>query len=286
MASESSLTRSGIDLEGLSDVEATFCFTNPDDLRRTLRTFLNNARDRDSVGDHTVLITGFPIESFIIDDDDDEDSPIPRSRKALYLEDSKILILTMPGLPHEVAGRLFSGQLRDKLKDMNCLEDTIPTGGVTVSMENVKKEPDESWGPRSAGYPTIALEAAVSESTRALHRDAKIWLEYPESHVTQVITIKIHRTRPEIVFSVWKTIEEQRATRAQYPRRTIMDHEVHVILEHGRPIAGGRVCLSFEGFFERRPRPGTAEHDIVFSARELGGIARVLWEQMGFIPRH
>ena len=271
-----------MDLEGLSDVEATIYFTDPDDLTKTLRTFFDNARDRDSLGDHTVLITGFPIESFIIDDDDKE-SPIPRTRKALYFEDSKTLVLTMPGLPHEIASRRFGDLMSFKLKDINCWEEVISTGGGTREMVNIKKEPDESWGPLGTGYTTCVLESAVSESSRALGRDAKIWLEHDESHVTQVITAKIYRTRPEIVFTVWKKAPQQRDTRAQYPPRAVVDQEIHVRLEEERPIAEGRICLSFEKLLERRPRSGTREADIVFSARELSGIARVVWIEMGFM---
>ena len=87
-----------VDLERLSDVEATIPFTDPDDLARTIHPFLHNAWDRDSLSDHTVLITGFPIENFI--DDNDEPSSILRSRKAFYLADSKILVFTMLGLPY------------------------------------------------------------------------------------------------------------------------------------------------------------------------------------------
>ena len=277
-----SLTESNMDLE--ADVEATFRFTDPDDLRRTLRVFFNDTVDQDSLCDRTILVTGFPVENFIIDDDNQE-SLIPRKGKALYLEDSKTLVFTMPGPPHEIASRLFGRQLDLKLIAMNCLEDSVPAGGATREMANVKKEPDESWGPRGTTYITCALEAAVSESNRALHRDAKVWLEHPESHVTQVVTIKVSRTRPEIVFSVWKITRQERETRAQYPQHATLDHEVHTTLVHGRPIADGSICLSFEELFERRPQLGTAERDIVFSTREIGGMARVVWEFMGFIPR-
>ena len=68
-----------------------------------------------------------------------------------------------------------------------------------IAMES----PDRSWGLSGSGYPTCVVESAVSESCRSLCRDAKIWLEHVDLHVTQVITIKIHRTRPEIVFTVW-----------------------------------------------------------------------------------
>jgi hypothetical protein len=275
MASESNLLSSKAYLEDLPEVEATFRFMKNNSLTRTLRAFIDTM-DRDQLSDKTVLVTDFPAKSFIIDSD--EGSPIPKSFKALYLEDLRTLVLVMPGPPHELASRRFAAKLDIKLNDMDCFEEINQTGSTTRSMPNVKKEPDASWGPRGKGYSTCVIESAVSESNRSLHNDARIWLEHKESHVTQVVTIKVHRVRPEIVFSLWKATENQTATQCHAG----VKQEVHTTLTHGRPIADGELCLSFEEIFERRSRPGTRERDIVFSARELGGIARVVWEVMGF----
>jgi hypothetical protein len=277
MASESGLISSNAYLEDVPEVEATFRFTDSDSLRRTLREFSYTTRDRDELSDKTVLVTEFPPESFIIDSDEEyEESPIPKSYKALYLEDVRILVLVMRGLPHEVASQHFGVKLGIKLNGMNCLEEIILTGGATCALRGVRKEPDGSWGPRGKEYSTCVLESGVSESNRSLQRDARIWLEHEESHVSQVVTIKIHRVRPEIVFSVWKATEEEISTQ----RRSFSEQEVLVTLTHGRLTADGRLCLSFEELFERPPRPGTRECDIVFSPGELGGIARVVWEEM------
>lgn len=287
MVSGPSCTRSNVALDELSDVEATIHFTDNNDLRRRLDTFFNNAIRRDSNSDHTVLVTGFPSEGIVIDgdDDDEEESPIPKHRKALYLKHSKMLVLMMKSCPYQIASKHFFAKMALKLKDMNRDEHTLCTGGVTVDMEDVIKEADESWGPRHSQRMTCALETAVSESNRALNCNARIWLEHPESHVTQVITIRISKARPEIVFSVWKATHQERATGSQHPTpRAILDHEVYVTLAHGRPIAEGTLRLSFEKFFERPPRAGTAERDIVFSVRDLGWIAEVVWEHIGFIP--
>lgn len=301
MAMES-LTGPDVDLERLWDVQATIHYTNDRDIRRTLRVFFDNAFDQDSLRDHTIAITGFPTECFAIDDDefDENDNeysndnlyepPILRHRKALYFEESKYLILTMRGSPHEAAGRRFSLQLGFKLGEMSCLNQLIQTGGSTRTLQGVAKEPDESWRPAASGHRSItfALESGVSESARALRNDAKIWLENPESHVTQVLTVKISRTAPDITFSVWKATPEGRETRAHYPRHICLDHHVRVTLTHGRPTATGTVCLSFEKLFERSPHPGTSEKDLVFSRRELGNIARDVWLEMGLMaqPRH
>ena len=279
----------GAQLEWLSDVEvgAKFHFTDRDSLARSLRSFFYNAYDRDSLSDHTALVTDFPLESFIMDEDEDDydavddRSFILRHHKPLYLTDSKILLLTMVSKPHEVASRRFGSLLTLKLDKMNCFYKITPTGGATREMENwmgnVRKSPDESWGPSGSGYPTFVVESAVSESCWSLCRDAKIWLEHVDSHITQVVTIKIHRTRPEIVFTVWKGASQDRDAPSQHPPRAVVDQEIHVKLEDKRPMAERHISLSFEKIFERRPRPGTAEGDFIFSKRELGILASEVW---------
>lgn len=271
-----------VDLEGLPDVEATMDFTNPKDCIKAVEEFFYNAHDQDPAGDHTVLIIGYPNKWFNIDDD--ESSLIPGRHKALYLQDSQILLLTMPGRLHELAASRLNDYLVLKLNEMGCFEEVISMGRETASIDSVNKEPDASWGPVRTGaapdYATCVVEAAVSESSRALSLDARIWLEPKESHVTQVIGVKIYQ-RPEIVFQVWTRARQQRGTRSDYPPRAVVEQEVRVTLQAGRPVANGTLRISFEKLFERKPRRGTAEGDMIFSGRELGGIARLVWLQMG-----
>ncbi|KFY89327.1 hypothetical protein V500_05801 [Pseudogymnoascus sp. VKM F-4518 (FW-2643)] len=249
-----------MELEGLSDVEATIDFTNPKDFPKTLQALFYDAYDRDPTGYHTILVTAFPNKYFTIDDD--ERPLIPGSRKALYFEDSEIL-LTMRGGPHEIAAVGFGDRLFQKINEIGCYGEIVSIGRKTTLIGTaVKKEPDAS---------------------RALSRDARIWLEHDESKVTQVIAVKISRQRPEIIFTVWKrAAREQRDTRANHPLRAVVDQEILVTLQAGRPVAEGMLRLSFQELFERQPRPGTAEGDINFSARELGGIARRVWSEMSY----
>ena len=279
------LTGSGV-VEELWNVEATIHFTDPDNFRHDIRVFLKDALHRDSLCDHSILVTGFPAESIVAndDDDDDEEGPlIPRHTKVLYLKSLSLLIITMASSSHEIASRQFLLLLDRKLTAMNCEEEIIATGATLREMENVKKSPDESWGPISKENITLALEAGVSESSRISAIEAKIWLEHLECHVTQVVTIKISRTRAEVHFTLWVKAPQERNTRADHPERPYKAQEVSVVLKEGRPVAEGSLTISFEKLFDRRPRPGTAERDIVLSARELGGIARIVWVKMKFI---
>ena len=249
------------------NVEAMFQYSSCDSLKRTLRDFLHDALERDSNIDHTVLITGFSpsLETFPYIDDDDP--PITKAFKKLYFKDSKTLILTMASKRHErVAGRLCS-LLELKLNNMGCWDEIDIVRSGLQTMGNIQKQPDGSWGPLGVSYATCILEVALSQSKRSLDNKARLWLESPGSHVSQVITIKLHTTRPELTFEVWVKPEQNK------PEAKMKQH-VEVTWEDGRPKAGNVLSISFEMLLERKPRPGTAETDIFFSARDLGGIAR------------
>jgi hypothetical protein len=236
--------------------------------------------DRDRLGDKTVLITEVPHESF--NTDTDESLFYPKSCRALFLEDLRTLVLVMPGPPHEQASWQFGIRLGIKLNDMGCFKEATVPGSAKCTLANANKEPDGSWGPRKKGYITFVVESSVSETARKLEHDAGLWLESTEvSHVTQVLTIKIYRTHPEIIFCMWKAVEEDESTRLQ----AAIVQEIRVTLANGRPMADGELCLSFADLFERRARQGTAEKDIIFSKRDLGAIARIVWEDLEFVPR-
>ncbi|KAK9244368.1 hypothetical protein V1506DRAFT_522860 [Lipomyces tetrasporus] len=75
-----------------------------------------------------------------------------------------------------------------------------------------------------------------SASWILLLNHARIWLERPESYVAQAVPIRVRRTRPEVVFEVWrKTTRGEEATRAQPRRQAIIEKELCVTLRHGRP---------------------------------------------------
>lgn len=280
MAIESEFTSSQTYLQDLPEVEATFRFSNSNHLKTRLCTFLDFAIDRDELSDKIILVTDVPPES--LNTDTDESPLYPKSCRALYLEKLRTLVLVMASTPHEEASRQFGARLNMKINDMGCFDEASLTGSAKRSLKNAKKQPDDSWGPASKGYITFTIESGVSETNRKLERDAALWLESTEeSRVTQVVTIKIHRSRSEIVFSLWKAEEQGEITRP----RAVISEVVHVTLINGQPTADGQLCLSFAEFFEREPRRGTAEKNVSFSKRDLEAISRAVWKDMGFMPR-
>ncbi|KIN03340.1 hypothetical protein OIDMADRAFT_26053 [Oidiodendron maius Zn] len=269
MATKSDPAESVADLKRLYNVEATVEYTSRHGLVRTLRTFLENW---DRFLDHTVLITKFPPQVF--DTEEDNIPAIPWKGKNLYFRNSKILISTMAGRPHEVLSRAIDHLFYDKVKSMNCETDWLASGTAKASLGNINKAPDESWGPISAGYATCILEVGMTESIRALDVDAQRWIKNEPSHVTQALTAKIYPHREEIIFAVW---------RSSASRQPVRDDEVRVTKHRGRPrvVSDKRTLrLNFEKIFERPATQGTTERDVIFTARELCRIAITVWDQM------
>ena len=266
MVANSSLEVSGEDLKSLYNVEAAFEYTSHNGLARALRTF---QEDSDGILDHVVLVTRFPPKLFDIEDGNNS---LPVKGKSLYFQDLQILILTMKGPVHEFLSLKIHDLFRDKLTRMSCWDDLKATGGATRSLGNVGKEPDQSWGPISTRYPTLVLEVGVAESLRALDSDAQRWIKNGLS-VTQVVTVKIYPHKREIIFAIWRGKSGGQAKK---------DKEIHIEMNGGQlSVRKARhLRLSFKEIFERRPRPGTNEGDVKFSARELGIIAHQVWEEM------
>lgn len=271
-----------VDPQQLLDIQHTIHFTNSESLRQAIRDFFQDGWDRDSLRDHTILIVGFPAE-LLVDDDEDNEPLLPRHCKILYLKNLQVLFITMPGLAHGEVSRLFGRLVDRKLEAMNCEYEFRPCGDVKINMGNVIKMPDESWHKVGTEYTTLAVETAVSESDRKGGLDAKIWLESKESHVTQLVAINVSRTEAKIHFGLWKAIPREGNMKALYPRKASEVQSVDFTLAQERPVANGTLSLSFKELLERDPRPGTAEKDLVFSSRELGGVARMVWEDMGFV---
>jgi hypothetical protein len=188
---------------------------------RALRTFPGK---RDTIRDHTVLITRFPSQISDIEYGDDN-SALPHKEKSLYFRDHKILIFNIAGRLHEILSCALYTLFYEKLKKTNCQGDLIAIGGAKQSLGNLNKEPDESWGPKGVVYATLVLEVGMKESLRALDVDAQRWIKNELSHVTQVITAKIYPRRREIIFAVWWS-----TNRRQHKKK----YEVHVKRHQGQ----------------------------------------------------
>lgn len=270
------------DLQALYNVEATFEYTGRNALAQAIRSFVDGRTFPGHAGldDCTVLVTRFPPALFAEDFNEVDNPPVPSKSKNLYFPKSEILIFTMTGPIHELVARSVHDILTEKVRKMNCLDELFPTGGRTVQLRGFKKEPDESWVPFMSNkeYPTCVLEVAVSESIRQLNRDAERWIKNELSLATQVITARIYPHRHEIIFAIWRKTDRGEAEKVA---------EASIELQDGRPRVRPTIQfrLSFEELFKRPPKRGSAEKDIIFTARDLGSVARRVWLFMGLITR-
>jgi hypothetical protein len=273
-----------IDPEALSDVESIISYTNDGDVRDKLRVFFDKACDQDSLVDHSVAVTGFPAKHRDIDSVDDKQI-ISGKNKTTFYKKQNLLVITMAGTPHDIAGRYIQNEMHFQFKNMNCDQELCFTGGAKRFMLEVNKAPDESIGPRNADYCTFVIETGVAESARKLDRDAKLWLEDPSSHVTQAITMKISPVRKKITIHLWTRVPDEQSLR----RHAEIEQEIEVTMEGERIIASNRLRISFQKILERRPINGTSEKDLVISKRELGRMAGQLWQKLGLLelePHH
>ena len=166
----------------------------------------------------------------------------------------------MVGTGHNAAASQFGAPLGIKINEIKCFDELSMTGRGQRTIGNVQKEPDGSWGPAKVRYPTCILEVGESQSKPSLDNSARLWLKSPGPHISQVIMVKIYPAGPELVFEVWVKAQQDKP-------EARMEQKVKVIWRDGMPKAEKHLRISFEILFERKPRWGTAEKDILFFRR-------------------
>src|ERR1700709_2283082 len=91
------LTMSDTDLEEIWGVEARVHYTNDRDVRYIVNDFFYDAFDQDMsvLGDHTVAVTGFPPEKFVIQRRYRRRQRHPRPRTFDPVQDKAIILQTI-----------------------------------------------------------------------------------------------------------------------------------------------------------------------------------------------
>jgi hypothetical protein len=228
-------------LHALQEDTPTIQFSSVANLKRTVQKILDRGESE------YVVVQNVSYEAFLRIADD-KPSILFHKRK-LYLHDVHTLRIKMGLNPHGTAIKCFNNMLLlNKLGPMGI--DYQGLGGKASArqrLDGVNKEPDDSWGSHGVDYHTCVLEVGVSESARHLALDAHLWVESPESKVTQVVTIKVHPKRPEIVFQKWEKVElAYGGTRSRHPAQAQKVEEVRASLVNNLPTAAGGLSLSFE----------------------------------------
>lgn len=272
--------------EGLSEEGPVIHFTSVDNLERTVQDFQNAFfEDPSRGGDLPIHFKNVPYDAFQQLCDKNECS-ITCHCRLLYFEDTETLIVKMTiSAHHEAAAMGFTTIFISKILQMG-LRDAIKSRGAALAhMGQVHKQPDQCWGPANKNYVTLVLEVGASQSQQGLTTDAHRWIESPNSHVQQVVGIKIRSDQPTLIFRKWvaESAAYMGTLRSSSSRRATMTQEVTVSLVNNTPTADGSLSLNFSDIFERAPNPGSNESDIVLNPDDFCCIATDVWKLLGYM---
>jgi hypothetical protein len=181
MDSESSANLFEEILEG----EPTFQFTNVDAMESGLQD-LSIALTKGESHNECLVFENVPYRT-LMRMDRDRSSLIFRS-KLLYFHEKNIAKIKMPSKLHDTLAMLFSYQVCLKVEKMGAYSILNLPGSADQDMSKVTKTTRSILGTLGRNYVTTVLEVGLSESSRKLALEARLWLERPESRVTQVVT--------------------------------------------------------------------------------------------------
>ncbi|OJD17419.1 hypothetical protein AJ78_02491 [Emergomyces pasteurianus Ep9510] len=199
-----------------------------------------------------------------------------------YSPPLKILLLTMPSLPHEEAAEAFGYRLAFKADEMGVLKSLSLRGATRTKTPDREKQADRSWAPRdlppgrSTKWPTVAVEVAFSESCERVKRDVAWWLQESAGEVLVAISIDIKRQSGNIYVNSY---EPGRMPTRNHPNPE-PKHVQEIAMSRGKDgqppsLTGGNLIIPFHKLMLRHPRHG--ESDFIFTREDLLEVADAVW---------
>lgn len=271
-------------LEGLEHVN----ICQPNDIVQVLEA-INLQSDK--------LIAGVSNQQYLVfssvtqDDLTKIDDQRGKHTRATYYKDVNLLIIKlMPSVKHEAAHGNFGQMIVAKTIMMGMsIHSLYSTGATRFEGSSSSKEADTSFKPQSrvneTDWPTIVIEAGLSESLAKLRSDANWWLVNSGGDVMIVVIISITPRKKSLRIEKWENVAPapgRPITRANpsgpIPRSvqdiTIRPNVTGAITPYR--VIGAPLVLHFHKIFLRLPIP--PETDFTFSTNELAEFARTFWE--------
>ncbi|CAK9219386.1 unnamed protein product [Sphagnum troendelagicum] len=129
----------------------------------------------------------------------------------LYDGRKEILIVKlMVGVMHEVLAREFARMFEAKLLCLNVSASLLATGSARFGRRGGRsKEADVSYTPLSRpleddAWPSLVIEAGVSESLAMLRTDAAFWITNSDGRTRIVIVLSVNRRDRQILVERWE----------------------------------------------------------------------------------
>ncbi|KAI0894028.1 hypothetical protein F4806DRAFT_503782 [Annulohypoxylon nitens] len=264
-----------------SQPSSTFKFTNPQDLFKLI----------DTTSGDSLIITDVTPQDFA---DLDEQRTVRGGgfRWRRYYAESQILIVAIPTHAHEMLHCILYEKFRDKVP---ARESTWRTKAATTFTANQDRGEGDSTGgpiPERRGrdeWPTLVIEAGVSESLAQLRSDMQWWFAASNHDVKIVLLAKLDNDQRMITLEKW-VVEEPVAARpgamttrqavALQPtlQQTITIHRNEETRLISYNVTGGALVLDSSLLFLRSPGKGEGEGDIIISVSDLQLYAECVWD--------
>ena len=205
-----------------------------------------------------------------------------------YFGDIETLIIKVISEAHERA-HLTLGQriflevvaMQIRVEEFTAIGSTRYRGQTASS-----KESDSGWKnlrvrSNTGDWPSLIIEAGMSESLPRLRSDARWWLEHSAGNVRIVLLVWIQPTIRTVQIEKWVTgpmpptrVITRRVQSNAFPIRTA---EIKIDQSTTPPVINGApLTLEFDKVFDR-PANAPNEHDVVFNGQDLAEWASWLW---------
>ena len=265
-------------LEGLED--KVQLFLGIANMRKVVNSRIQDLQDGKTTDQYLVFK---PVTT---DDRDKIDDTIGRHwRKTHCIDLDTLIVKLMPLVTHEGAHRSFGHLIRDQSRAMGISPlGLYDVGGTTYQGHFVKKEADTAFRPipqrpNRADWPTIVLEAGVSQSLRQLKNAAKWWLSNSGGQVKIVLIFSIKEGSRTIHIEKWETRPATgRATRSNRPPAQVPTQIQEITIDPNN-VTGAPLILHFHLIFLRAINQNAVppEHDFTFTAQDLRNWADDIW---------
>ncbi|PUU78336.1 hypothetical protein B9Z19DRAFT_1126917 [Tuber borchii] len=192
----------------------------------------------------------------------------------------------MVTLTHELAHTVFTRCFEDEIAKMGLGGRALEcTGAARYGPKRAAGEADCGYKPMPArrlnnDWPTLIVEAGVSQRLESLQEDAEWWLETSKGGVGTVILIFASRQARLLQFQKWevKEVVNPQVTRNrnwESERFVQCTGNVEIV---GDTATGDEIEISFEKIFLRAPEKDDGESNITFTHDALIEIADRVWE--------
>jgi hypothetical protein len=206
-----------------------------------------------------------------------------------YFADIETMIVKLPSEAHERAHQTLGQRIQHiTITPMRLgLEEFTGLGATKyVGADASTKEGDSSWKnlrtrPNKGDWPTLVIEAGMSESLPRLRTDARWWIEHSAGKVNIVLLVWIRPTVKTVKIEKW--VSGPAPVTRSSPRlaltNTLPIQTAEITINQSNTpsvIVGAPLRLEFDKLFDR-PANLLLEQDVMFTSQDLDDWVKWLW---------